>query len=112
MSLLRNIYIKSHITVNFFMVYANDNSINIYKLYSLLGFNIPKYNYYAPQYLLCVNSFVDVKDICRNNNYEITAIKTQVIDKNRYNNSYTPYQTYFNKNIVYTLEKLNMLKEG
>ena len=112
MSPLRNLCIKKYLNVNFFMIYANDKSIDIYKLYNLLGVNIPKYNYYAPQYLLCVNSFVNVKDICRNNNYEITAIKTHVIDKNRYNNSYTHYQTYFNKNIVYTLEKLNMLKEG
>jgi hypothetical protein len=94
------------------MVYPHDNSINIYTLYNLFGANIPKYNYYAPQYLLCVNSLVNVKDICKKNNYEITALKTQVIDKNRYNNNYTPYQTYFNKNIVYTLEKLNILKEG
>jgi hypothetical protein len=113
MNLIRTFNITNNLTVNFFTV-KKSNNININNLYNLLGFNIPKYNHLfnEDEYLLCISSYVDIRSICKNNNYEIKTIQTKVINKHKYNNNYTPYQTVYNKNIVFDLEKLNLIYEN
>lgn len=111
MSLIRTLNITNKLSVNFFKVTSN---IDINNLYKLLGVNIPKYRYLSneDEYLLCLSAYVDIRSICKNNNYEIKTIQKTVINKHKYNNNYTPYQTVYNKNIVFNLEKLNLISEN
>lgn len=86
--------------VNFFVISSSyDNSLKIELLYKLFGENIPKYKINEGgidfNYLFCVESNVDVKSICENNNYKIGKFIEEEIDEKLYNNEYTIYYFMF-----------------
>lgn len=108
MSIITRLNITNNLTVNFLKIKPTLTDINF--LYKMLGYNIPMYKHFEDEdeYLLCVSAYVDVRTLCKKNNYEIKTVQTKVIDNRKYNNNYMPYQTVYNKNIIYNLERLNL----
>ena len=80
-------------------------------MYKELGNNIPKCLEYEGSmglsFTFCVDAKVDIKEICKKNNYDIgdTLYKME-IDVNTYNNNYQIYPTYICKP-MYILKPLD-----
>jgi hypothetical protein len=90
------------------------NPTSISTVYKAFGENIPRYlsleggDYKGPEYMLCIDRGINVKEICDKYDYICKNSRTYEVDESKFNKEYQIIPTYYSSDIPYRLEKYTL----